>query len=98
MLDEFIEEILKEKGLPPNMDPEVRKRLVSDMKTRVNDLINNRIIDNMNDKQLDEFNKLIDTKPDEKTVQDFIDKNVSNKQQVATAALIEFKQLYLGTA
>ncbi|HCM52061.1 TPA: hypothetical protein DIS56_02935 [Candidatus Saccharibacteria bacterium] len=98
MLDKFVEELLQEQGLPPNLDPAVRARLVKDLVTRANDLINKRVIESMDDKTLDEFNKLAEKNADQKTVHDFIENNVPNKQQIITAALLEFRQLYLGQA
>ena len=98
MLDTFIEDLLQQKQLPASLDPAVKQRLVNDLKTRANDLINKRILDAMDDKTLDEFTKLMENKADQTTIEEFVAKNVPNKDQVVTAALLEFRQLYVGTS
>ncbi|HSW78626.1 MAG TPA: DUF5663 domain-containing protein [Candidatus Babeliales bacterium] len=96
MLNEFIEELLQQKQLPASLDPTVKQRLVQDLTTRLNDLINRRLLDAMDDKTLAEFNKMIEKEAEATELQEFIDKNVPDKQQIVTAALLEFRQLYLG--
>lgn len=96
MLEKFIEQLLQEKGMPAGIDPEVRTQLVKDLTTKVEDLINRRMIDSLNDDQVVEFNHLLDSDPSAEAVHEFVDKNVSNKEEVTAAALLEFRELYLG--
>ncbi len=95
MLQKFAEDLLKEKGLD-GVEPEIYDALVKDLATSANKLINRRFLDKMTNEQLKKFNELIETEPSDKAVQDFIDANVSNKNAVVAAALLEFKSLYLG--
>lgn len=95
MLQDFAKDLITEKGLD-SVDPRVYEMLVNQISTKANEMINARIVDSMTDETLEEFNKLIDTNPDQAAVHEFIDKNVPNKHTIASSALMEFKGLYLG--
>lgn len=98
MIDQFIEDLFKEKGLPETTDPEVKARLKSDLSSRIMDLINRRIIESLDESQLKDFNEILDREPeDPQAVHKFIEDNVKSKEEITTAALLEFRQLYLGT-
>lgn len=98
-MDEYIEQLLKDAGIPESTDKEVKEQLASDLKTRAMDLINRRLIDSMNDQDLAEFEKLLDSEPDNtEAMQKFIDEHVPDKEEVVARALLEFRALYLGTA
>jgi DNA replication protein DnaD len=97
MIEQFVKQLLQEKNLPENLDEEVYNKLVSDLTTRVEDLINRRIIESLNEEQLGHFEHLIDTEPENtEAVQKFIEENVKNREEITTAALMEFRELYLG--
>lgn len=98
MLEEFIKDMLKEKGLPDDLDPKIYNQVVKDLVDRAKALINRRLIDAMSDEQLAKFNKLIETGPDEKAVQGFIDANLAYKEQITANALYELRQIYLREA
>ncbi|HVX56135.1 MAG TPA: DUF5663 domain-containing protein [Candidatus Saccharimonadales bacterium] len=98
-MEEFIRQLLKDAGVPESTDPEVRKQLEKDLTDRATDLVNRRLIDAMSEKNAEAFSKLLDERPDNLAVmQQFIDEHVPNKEQVAGAALLEFRALYLGAA
>lgn len=97
MIEKFIKQLLKEKGLPPNLEPKVYDQLVKDLSERAVDLINRRQIDAMTDEQAKQFDDLLAAHPEDvQAAQEFIQKNVPNQDQVVAAALGEFRQLYLG--
>lgn len=99
MIEQFVKQLLEQKQLPENLEPEVYDKLVSDLTTRVGDLINKRIIESLNDEQLTKFEQIIDNNPEDvEGAQKFIEENVQNKEQITTAALMEFRDLYLGTS
>jgi hypothetical protein len=99
MLEQFVKQILQEKGLPENLDPEVYNKLVSDLIDRVGNLINRRLIESLDDEQLNQFNHLLDNEPENsEAMQKFIEENVKNKEQITTEALMEFRDLYLGNS
>lgn len=97
MLEQFIAQLLQDKGLPPGLDPEVRSQLVSDLSTRVTDLINRRLIESMSEEQARNFNRILDQEPADPTaIQQFITENIKNKEEITSGALLEFRELYLG--
>lgn len=97
-MEQFIKDLLKEKGLPANLEPAVYDRLVKDLSERAEKIANKRLIDSLSDEQFDQLEKLTASTPNEQVVQDFINANVPNKERVVALALAEFRQLYLGTA
>lgn len=97
-MEQFIKDLLKEKGLPANLEPAVYDRLVKDLSERVEKIVNKRLIDSLSDEQFDQLEKLSASSPNEQAVQDFINANVPNKDKIVALALAEFRQLYLGNA
>jgi DNA replication protein DnaD len=99
MIEQFVKQLLQEKSLPDNLDEEVYNKLVSDLTTRVENLINKRVIESLNDEQLGQFEHIIDDEPENtEKIQKFIEENVPNREQITTAALMEFRDLYLGNS
>lgn len=99
MIEQFVKELLKEKDLPGNLEPAVYDRMVRDLSERATNMVNKHLVESLNSQQLEEFESLMDKHPDDLVVlQKFIDGNVKNKQQITSAALLEFRSLYLGTA
>lgn len=94
MFIQFAKDLLREKGIN-GLDKDVYEGLVDEVSTIASQLVNKRIIDSMTDEQMNEFNKLIGSKPSESEVQKFIDSNVANKHFIAAEALLEFKEMYL---
>ena len=98
-MEDFINELLVETGVPKGTDPKVRAELVTQLMDRATDSVNRRVIDAMSDQDAETFDKLLDDKPDDiQAVQQFIDDHVPHKEQIVGAALLEFRALYLGPA
>lgn len=96
-MDEYIQQLLKDAGVPESTDPEVKAELVKGLANQANDLVNRRLIDAMSDEDAEAFDKYIEENPEDvEGVQQFISDHVSNKEQVVGAALLEFRALYLG--
>ena len=96
-MEAFILQLLHDKGLPADLDEGVQAQLVKDLTNRLVDMINRRVIDTLSEEQAQELEKLIDQNPDNpQAIQEFIDKNVPDKQEIATKAMFEFRTLYLG--
>jgi hypothetical protein len=99
MIEQFVKQLLQDKGLPENLDPEVYNKLVGDLSERVEKLINTRILETLNDEQLDQFEHLINKQPENKeALQKFVEENVPEREQITTSALMEFRDLYLGSS
>jgi hypothetical protein len=96
-MDEFINQLLQDKGTPTTVDPEVRAQLVQDLSVRADKMINRYLIDALSEEDALAFEKIIDEQPDNLgAMQEFIDAHVPNKSQVVGMALLEFRSIYLG--
>jgi hypothetical protein len=94
-MDEYIRQLLTEADVPEDLDPEVRNQLENDLKERVSDLISRRLIDAMSLPDAEEFNRLLESQPENlEAMQQFISDHVLDKDRVTAAALLEFRALY----
>ena len=88
-MEEFIRQLLQDKGVPADVEPEVKEQLVRDLTSRVTDMVNRRMIDSLNDTDLAEFEKMIDENPDDVlSLQHFIEQHVPEKEALTAAALL----------
>lgn len=94
MLNEFIDRLIEEKGLD-NLEEETLKQIKLDLHERLEDRINAAILEHMPPEKLEEFDSLLDA-ADESATQAFCKKNISNLDEVVAAALVAFRQTYLG--
>ena len=93
-LDEFINDILKQKQLPGLTD-EVRSNLVEEMRTSLLDQINRAVLDALPDDKLDEFEHMADSgSVSDEAMQQFLSQNV-DIQQITAATMLRFRDLYL---
>lgn len=96
-MDDYIQQLLKEAGIPEGMDPEVKAQLVSDLTSRASDLVNRKLIDSLSEENATAFNNLLDEKPDDAdAIQKFIIEHVPDRDKIVGQALLEFRALYLG--
>lgn len=94
-VEDFVEKILQDKDVS-STDSEVRKQLKQDLVKRANDLINRRVIEQLNPQDTVEFENLLDKNPEEDQVQEFLKKKVKNVSQIVTSALLELRSMYMG--
>lgn len=98
-MDEYIQQLLNDAGVPESTDSGVLDQLKADLIARSNEFVNRQLIDALSDEDAVAFDKLLDEKPDDiMAIQQFITDHIPNKDQVVGAALLEFRALYLGTA
>ncbi len=99
-MDQFIDQLMKDANFGKDLAPEVLEQVRHDLTTRATDMVNRYIIDSMSDEVFKQFETMMSQEGDldPKTVQDFIEQNVPNREEVATRALIEFRSIYLGQA
>lgn len=96
-MEEFIQKLLKDQGVPEDLDPEVRAQLVAQLTDRATDFVNKRLVEAMSEEAVSRFNSLLDEEPvDAAKIQEFIATNIPDKEKIATGALLEFRVLYLG--
>ncbi|MDL2363487.1 MAG: DUF5663 domain-containing protein [Patescibacteria group bacterium] len=98
-MNEYIQQLLLDAGLPPETDAEVRDQLIADLIQRANDHVNRKVIDAMSSEDAQAFDQLLDSHgSDVGAIQQFVQNHVPNVQEITAKALIEFRALYLGSA
>ena len=98
-MDEYIQQLLKDAGVPESTDPEVKAQLAADLSDRARDLINRRLIDSLSGEDVAALDELLDEKPEDlEAMQQFITEHVPDKDKIVGATLLEFRALYLGAA
>jgi hypothetical protein len=96
-MDEFIQQLLAERGIPESVDEETRQQLAEDLSSRLNDFINKRLIESMPEDVLAKFEEQLDSgNATTESLQQFVADNLPDKEQVTANALMEFRALYLG--
>lgn len=96
-MEDFVNQLLRDKGVADNLPPETYNQLVRDLVDRASALVNRQIIESMSPEVLEKFEEILDSQPDNAgAMQSFINENVPDKEQIAARALLEFRALYLG--
>ena len=95
-LDEFLEGLLKKKGLS-DIDPEIKKEQIADMKNQLETQLNRVAIQSLSEEKAAELAKMVD-KPDFTTekLTKFMQKSGVDFDQIAQKTMQQFKKLYLG--
>lgn len=94
-LDQYIDRLIEEKGFP-DLTPEVRAQIKSDLTTRLNDTINAKVIAALSDEDLTGFEKLIDADAPQEDVQKYIETKIPDSTSFLAGVLLEFRKNYLG--
>lgn len=94
-LDDFLEDLLKKKGLS-DVDPEIKKDLIADMRNQLETQLNRAAIQSLSEEKAKEMANLVD-KPDFTTekLTKFMQKSGVNFDQIALETLQQFSDLYL---
>ncbi|MBO4813019.1 hypothetical protein J5491_02615 [Candidatus Saccharibacteria bacterium] len=94
-IDEFIEQLLVDKGIT-NQDPEVKKELVEEMKTRLLDQIDRAAIMQLPDDKVDELTKKLDD-PEftNEKMTEFMQQSGVDLTQVTIDTMVRFRDYYL---
>jgi hypothetical protein len=94
-LEAFINRLLEEKQFA-NLDADVRSQLHNDLLGRAEDYINASLIAALNDTEQQEFSKLLDEDKSTEELQEFLKKHINDPEEVVAAALLRFRDAYLG--
>ena len=94
-LDEFIENLLNEKGI--EVEPDIKEELKADMKAKLLDQINRAAIQSLSEEKAEELAKLIE-QPDftNEKMTEFIQNSGVNLTEVALDTMLKFRSFYLG--
>ena len=94
-IDEFIEQLLIDKGIT-NQDPEVKKELVEELKTRLLDQIDRAAIMQLSEEKADELTKKLDD-PEftNEKMTEFMKESGVDLTQVTIDTMLRFREYYL---
>lgn len=96
-LDDFAESLIKAKQYK-TLTEETHAELKRDILARVHDFLLAKTIAKLTDDQAKELSALMDTKPTDEVVQDFIKKSIPDTPDFVGDTLFSFRQIYLGLA
>jgi hypothetical protein len=91
---DLLTEQLKRNG--GSVTPAVRGEMEVELVGRLNDFINRRTLESMDEATLARFEAFVDSDPPATEIQRFVEANVPNKVYIVSEALKEFRKLYLG--
>ncbi|NMB56354.1 hypothetical protein GYA19_00235 [Candidatus Beckwithbacteria bacterium] len=94
-INEFLDKIIDEKKYE-NLLPEVRDQIKTDLQDRVNQYLNARLINKLDDKQVEELQELLKQKSEVEEVNKFFEDRIPNLKEVIAASLLDFRKIYLG--
>ena len=95
-LGKFVDEMIKAKNFPQDLDEAVKKQIKKDLLVRVNDFINAKLIAALAEKDIEEFEKLLDKKEDVQEVQKFFERKIPDFPSFLTGIFLDFRRTYLG--
>lgn len=96
-LDDFAESLIKAKQYN-TLNEETHAELKRDILARVHDFMLAKTIAKLSDDQAKELSALMDTKPSDEVVQEFIKKSIPDTSDFVGDILIAFRKIYLGLA
>ena len=76
-------------------DDEVKEEFIQDIAKSIQDRIDANILSSLNERQLEDFDKLGEDGGDPQDVREFIDANVENLPTLIPRAIIDVRNLYL---
>ena len=96
-MDEFANNLLRDQGVPDDMEVSIREQLKHDLTEQAVDMVNKRLIESMDVATAAEFGKPLDEQPENlQSAQSFIEEHVPDRQTITATALLEVRSLYLG--
>ena len=96
-VDQFLNQILDEKKIAGSEDPEVRRQLIDDLRSRLMSQIDREMINALNAEQLEQLSNMLDKDGlTDAEIQDFFRQSGVNGQQVALETMMRFRTYYLG--
>ncbi len=96
-LDDFAETLIKDKQYK-TLTEEMHDELKKDILSRAHDFLLAKTIAKLSDEQAKALDALLDTKPTDEVIQDFIAKAIPETPDFVGDTLFAFRQIYLGLA
>ncbi len=96
-LDSYIDKLIDEKKFE-DLSPELRQQMHDDLKARVYDTINAKVIRELKDEDLPAFEALIDANATPEELQAYTQEKLPDSVSFLTNVLMDFRIMYLGLA
>lgn len=96
-LDDFAESLIQAKQYK-TLTQEIHDELKKDILARAHDFLLAKTIAKLSDEQAKALSALMDTKPSDEVIQDFIAKAIPEGSDFVGETLFNFRQIYLGLA
>lgn len=91
----FLENLIQDAGLTP-LDEIAREQMVEELYVRLDNFLTSEIIKNLPPEQLEEFVQLNERGATQDEINQFMTEKIPNAQDLFAAALVNFRDLYLG--
>jgi|GEM_PF-5045028 len=95
LFEDFLSQLLTDAGMD-TVSPEVREEMLSDLRSRLENRLLGTIVMNLPEEELNTFNKMLDNGAGDEQVAKFIDDKVPNSTELFAAAMVSFRNDYLG--
>ena len=92
-IEDFVDKLVSEKGFDTK-DPEVLAQIKSDLLERVGDRVNAMIMGNIPEEKLVEFEKVLDSK-DEDKIAEYIKGQIPDIEEKTAVVLLSFRNTYI---
>jgi len=90
----YLEDLLYRAGMT-NIDSVVKEAMIQELFTELDTFLMTKIIDYLPVEKMDEFTKLLESRPAQQTMQYYLQENLPNAQDVFTVAFGEFRDMYI---
>lgn len=94
-IEVFIDQLIKDKNFK-DITPDIEKIIKDQLKDRLDKFILARIISNLSDEKVAQFNAMLDGKKSEVEIQEFVTTSIPDFVDFLTQTLLEFRGIYLG--
>lgn len=97
-IKQFVTVLVKEKGIDQHVDGEILADIVKNMSQQLEEYLNRSLLEGLDEKQLADFEALIDKEATIDEINDFWYKCNINVQERTARAFQRFRDAYLGTS
>ncbi|MEI8232889.1 MAG: hypothetical protein WCG44_04040 [bacterium] len=94
-LADYVDKLIAEKNYETVTD-DIKLELKNELLRQLNDTLIARTIDKLSDSEISELNILLETKPSDEQLQDFIKSKIDDPQGFIAGVLLSFRKTYLG--
>ncbi len=91
----YLKKLLDDAG-QTDLTPELEEQMIQDLNTRLEDRLIMTAMENLPAEKQDELGKMAEDKASSKDIEEFVRMHVPNWEEVFSAALVDFRDTYLG--